>query len=108
MYDNSLIVRTTFSPNEFPHDKAFVDQYTSRENVKDIAKMIADVINSDIKGVINVGGQRKTVFDLALKLGRDEMGALHRDEVNVPIPFDTSLNTNKYKELINKGVIYES
>jgi dTDP-4-dehydrorhamnose reductase len=33
MYDKSLIIRTTFGPNVFPYPKAFVDQWTSRENV---------------------------------------------------------------------------
>ena len=38
MYDNSLIVRTSFGPNVFPYEKAFADQWTSRESVERVRR----------------------------------------------------------------------
>lgn len=102
MYDKSLIVRTTFGPNSFPYEKAFVDQWTSRESVSVIAKKIGLLIDRDITGVIHVGGKRKTVFEHAKSLdeGRD-IGELSINDVPFDVPVDTSLNCDKYNELIN-------
>jgi len=46
MYDNSLIIRTSFGDNVFPYEKAFVNQYTSRENVSTFAKKLVKIIDS--------------------------------------------------------------
>ncbi len=40
LYDKALIIRTSFGPNTFPYEKAFVDQWTSRESVSVIARKI--------------------------------------------------------------------
>ncbi|MGL4369220.1 MAG: SDR family oxidoreductase, partial [Spirochaetota bacterium] len=54
MYDNSLIIRTTFGPDIFPYEKAFVDQWTSRESVSKTAAMIASLLDKDITGTVHV------------------------------------------------------
>ena len=61
LYDKSLIVRTTFGPNVFPYEKAFADQWTSRESVSTIARMICALIDTEATGTVHVGGARKTV-----------------------------------------------
>ena len=79
MYDKSLIIRTSFGPNIFPYEKAFVDQWTSRESVSVIASKISKLIEKDITGVIHVGGERKTVFDFARNLdATKDIGKLSR------------------------------
>ncbi|MCK5175606.1 MAG: sugar nucleotide-binding protein [Planctomycetes bacterium] len=103
MYDNSLIVRTTFGPDVFPYEKAFVDQWTSREGVSAIAKKIARLIDTEITGTIHVGGARKTVFEYAKGLGGSKsIGELSVNDVSFPVPADTSLDCCKYDELVNK------
>ena len=42
IYDNSLVVRTSFGPSQFPFEKAFADQWTSRESVGAIAGKIVE------------------------------------------------------------------
>lgn len=103
MYDNSLIIRTSFGPSPFPYEKAFVDQWTSRESAEIIAGKIVDLLDKDITGVVHVGGERKTVFEYAKQLsaGR-EIGRLSRNEVNFSTPVDTSLNCEKYRNLLNQ------
>src|SRR4030042_1957264 len=61
LYDHSLIIRTSFGPDVFPYPKAFADQWTSRECVSAIARKIVRLLDTDITGVIHVGGQRRTV-----------------------------------------------
>ena len=101
MYDKSLIVRTTFGPDIFPYEKAFVDQWTSRESVSVIAKKISKLVNRNIAGVIHVGGKRKTVFEYAKSLDRTtDIGELSVNDVNFAVPVDTSLNCGKYDRLI--------
>lgn len=99
LYDNSLIIRTSFGPKEFPYDKAFVDQYTTREPVNIIADKIVKLINSDIKGIIHIGGNKKTVFEYANKLSPEKgIKELHTKDVNFKVPKDTSLNCEKYNK----------
>lgn len=101
MYDNSLIIRTTFGPNVFPYEKAFIDQWTSRESVSTITQMIAKLIDTDITGTIHVGGNRKTVFEFAKKLNPSkDIKELSRDEVNFKVPADTSLDCTQFNKLI--------
>ena len=101
LYDNSLIIRTTFGPNTFPFPKAFVDQWTSREGVSTIAAMICRALEKDITGVLHIGGPRKTVFEYAKGLNPEqEIGELRISELSFPVPRDTSLNTARYQQLL--------
>jgi len=101
MYNKSLIIRTTFGPDVFPYEKAFVDQWTSRESVSVIAGKICKLINKDITGVLHVGGKRKTVFEYAKSLDETrDIKELSMSDVNFVVPVDTSLNCDRYNEII--------
>lgn len=103
MYDKSLIVRTTFGPNVFPFEKAFIDQWTSRESVAAIAEKISKLVDTDVTGIIHVGGRRKTVFEYAKSLDATRpVGELSIRDVPFTVPVDTSLNCDKYNKLIRR------
>lgn len=103
LYDNSIIIRTTFGPNVFPFEKAFVDQWTSRESVSTTARMIAELLDSDFKGTVHVGGKRKSVFEYAKGLDPEkEVKELSVNEINFKVPADTSMNCTLYNSLVNK------
>jgi len=107
MYDKSLIVRTTFGPNIFPYNKAFVDQWTSRESVSTIAKMISKLLDKNLMGVIHVGGRRKTVFEYARTLDKTKkIGKLSIHDVDFAVPADTSLNCDRYNQVTQKQEIW--
>lgn len=100
LYDKSLIVRTTFGPNVFPYEKAFVDQWTSRESVSTIARMISALIDTDATGTVHVGGARKSVYEFAKSLDPEkEIGELSIGDVGFAVPQDTSLDCGRYHEL---------
>ncbi len=102
MYDRSLTIRTSFCEPVFPYDKAFVDQYTSRDSVEVIAPIILRLaIMPELTGVIHVGTVRKTVKDLAQKLGKSDVGNLHRDEVAFSVPHDTSFDLSKLTSILS-------
>ena len=105
LYDKSLIIRTTFGPDVFPYPKAFVDQWTSREGVSVIAGMISKLLDTDLTGVIHVGGRRKTVYEYAKGLDPNkEIGELSIQDVNFSVPVDTSLDCSRYNELFGEAV----
>jgi len=103
MYADSLVIRTSFSPDIFPYDKAFVDQYTSRDSLKIIAPLILKLAKiKNVIGVIHVGTKRKTVKELALKLGKKDIKDLRRCEVPFAAPYDTSFNLKKLNKILKK------
>lgn len=103
LYDKALIVRTTFGPNVFPFEKAFVDQWTSRESVTAIAEKISKLVDKDVTGVIHVGGRRRTVFEYARSLDATRrVGELSVRDVPFTVPVDTSMNCDKYNKLIRR------
>jgi dTDP-4-dehydrorhamnose reductase len=97
MYDNSLIIRTSFGDTVFPYEKAFVDQWTSRLRVDVLAKKVVKLLESDLTGTIHVGGKRQTVMDYAQSVSPDKtIGALSLKDVTFVAPKDTSLDTSHY------------
>jgi dTDP-4-dehydrorhamnose reductase len=102
LYNKSLIIRTTFGPDIFPYEKAFVDQWTSRESVSKIVDMMVPLIENEIFGVIHVGGIRKSVYDYAVNLDpKKNIGKISINDVTFKVPVDTSLNTDLYYKLIH-------
>lgn len=103
LYDQSLIVRTTFGPNRFPYDKAFADQWTSREPVSVFARKLAALAEADALGVVHVGGDRRTVLQYARSLDPSRtIGELSVKDVAFKVPVDTSLNCERYKSLFKQ------
>ena len=90
-YDNSLVIRTTFCPKQFPYERAFVDQYTSRDYVDVIAPLISDEILSKKCGIVHLGTERKTVYDLAVRR-KPAVGKISIKELPFVVPQDTSLD----------------
>jgi len=109
LHDDALIIRTSFGPNEFPYEKAFTDQWTSRESVASIAEKIVSILGTNYQGILHVGGSRKTVLEYARDLSGDRrIAPLYRDEVNFKVPRDTSLDCRLYESLTKQHQEEES
>ena len=65
MYKNSLILRVCMTEKPFIHKKAFSNIKLNFIFQEDVAKMLFKVINK--KGILNIGGKTKTIFDFAKK-----------------------------------------
>jgi dTDP-4-dehydrorhamnose reductase len=103
MYDNSLIIRTSFGDTVFPYEKAFVDQWTSRLRVDDLAKKLVKLLESDLTGRIHIGGKRQTVIEYAKSVSPNKaIGGLSLKDVTFVAPKDTSLDTSRYDSKIGK------
>jgi len=97
-----LVVRTSFKPlGDWPFPSAFTDLYTSADYVDVIAKDIAFVIESGITGVINVGTERKSIYDLAVQR-TPSVGKMSKREITrVNLPEDISMDITKLIGLKN-------
>lgn len=92
---NSQVIRTSFKPSEWEYPKAFVDQWTSADYVDKIALLIWKAIKLEERGVLHIGTEKKTVFELARRRN-PEVGEISVDEVAVMLPRDISLKVVGY------------
>ena len=100
MHSNSVIIRLSFGPDEFPYPGAFTDQWTSREKVSDVAYKIAQVVESDFTGIIHIGADRRTVREYAISISpNQEIKKLSIKDMKTDMPEDTSLDTSRYKSI---------
>ncbi len=88
-YDNSLVIRTSFYRHDFPYEKAFVDQWTSKDYIDVIAPKVLDVIKSDKTGIIHVGSPRRSVYEIAQKRNKN-IEQIKRFDIQFRVPKDTS------------------
>lgn len=100
---NNLVIRTNFM-RDFKFKKAFSDKYWSGEWVEDIAKMIYNAINMDLKGLYHVAGARKSIHDLVKtrypKVGKTTLKDNPVCRAGFPYLKDTSLDCSKFKEVM--------
>lgn len=97
LYDNALIVRTSFGPDDFPYPKAFTDQWTSRQSVSKAARDILLAVEAGVTGVLHVGGPRRTVFEYARSVSpAKNIEPLSVKDVSFAVPADTSLDTTRF------------
>lgn len=93
---NHLIIRTSFGPRKFEHNQAFMDKWTSKDYVEVIAPMILEAATSPLTGVLNLGTERKTLYDHASKLG--QIKGVRLADSSYTSPYDTSFNLQKWQD----------
>ncbi len=100
MYDNSLILRACICDKPFPHKKAATDVKKSLLFNDEAGEIILKLINE--KGIINVGGEARTVYDFAHEHDSTTQKLSKEDIDDVNIAPDTTMNITKMRSLINK------
>ncbi len=90
MYKNSLVIRTSFFGYTFPYEKAFDDQWSSKDYIDIIAPKVLEAALSDTTGIVHCASERRTIFEIAKERKKD-VQSCSRKEINIPILFDTSL-----------------
>lgn len=94
MYDNALIIRTSFFGETFPYEKAFIDQWSSKDYVDIIAPKVLNEAISEKKGIVHCVSARRTIFEIAKSRNKD-IKPMSRSDINFPTPKDTSLLTGE-------------
>lgn len=90
MYENSLVIRTSFYNYTFPYEYAFIDQWSSKDYIDVIAPKIIKHILSDELGIIHCVSKRRTIYEIA-KERNPNIKKATRKSFDFPIPKDTSL-----------------
>ena len=99
MYSNSLILRICMTEKPFIHKKAFNDVETNFMFHESLAKNLLKLI--DKKGIINVGGEKKTVLNFAKKNNQNIEKISAKKIFGKNYPLKQSMNINLYKKTIN-------
>jgi dTDP-4-dehydrorhamnose reductase len=105
---DTLVIRTSFRPREWPYPVAFEDVYTSQDYVDIIAPEVALAVcyaSSIPYKTLHIATERKSVYELARRRKPDvQPGSRRQSKVN--LPEDISLDTRLWrtlKERLSKG-----
>jgi len=95
MYSNSLVIRTSFCPKEFPFETAYIDKWSSQDYIDIVAPKILDESIMNKTGIIHIGHPRRSFYEQALeRLPNVKKGSV-QDIIktsSVPILVDTSFD----------------
>lgn len=92
VYENSLVIRTSFFGNDFPYEKAFIDQWSSKDYIDIMAPKILKECLSDKKGISHVFSKRRSLYEIAkIKNKKIKKISVKDFDNNLPLPIDTSL-----------------
>ncbi|MGI0055784.1 MAG: SDR family oxidoreductase [Nitrosarchaeum sp.] len=97
---NHLIIRTNFiAKKKWPYPKAFTDRFGTYLFAEDVANGIKEVLDSDIKKIIHIVGDKKiSMFELA-KITTPEIEPMTIKEYSGPkLTMDMSLDTERWKK----------
>ena len=100
LYKNSLILRICMTEKPFIHKKAFDDVEMNFMYHEELANNLLKLIN--YKGIINVGGPKRIVYDFAKKTNKNIISMSARKILGKNFPKKQSMNVNKYNKIIKK------
>tara|TARA_B100000427_G_C15496860_1_gene590216 strand:+ start:302 stop:994 length:693 start_codon:yes stop_codon:yes gene_type:complete len=93
---NYLICRMTHKPKPFPFDKAWKNQIGNFDYVDEQVKRLIKLIEVGATGVVNIGGEDTSMYELALKTNPK----VEPNECEHPVPNILTMNTDKMRELL--------
>lgn len=97
--DNYLICRMTHKPNPFPYDHAWENQIGNFDYVDKQTKRLIKLIDSDASGIVNVGREATSMYELAKETKKD----VEQNECDYPVPNIITMNIDKMKDIINES-----
>ena len=98
MYKNSLILRVCMTEKPFIHKKAFANVKLNFIFHEDLAKILLKVL--DKKGVINIGGPTKTIYNFAKKYNNKIKKIYVKKNSLYKFPLNPSMNLSKLKKIL--------
>ena len=96
---NHLIIRATFGASKFAYPGALTDKWTSKEYVDVMAPKILDASRSPLTGVLNLGGERRSMYEYAVERNPD-VKKLQRIDSEHKMPVDSSLNMDRWNAYV--------
>ena len=95
--NDHLCIRSTHKATPFQYEAAWQDQKGNFDYVDVIASIIVKLIHKDVSGVINVGTESKTMYDLAKKTRPDVKINITKQKAT---PTDVTMNLSKLEEIL--------
>ena len=99
MYQNSLLLRMCMTEKPFIHKKAFANVKLNFIFHDEVAKILVKIL--DKKGIINVGGPTKTVYNFAKKYNPNVKKIYNRKKSFNNFPLNPYMNLTKLNKIIN-------
>ena len=96
--EDYLILRESHKPSPFPYDNAWINLIGNFDYVNKIAEIIINLIKLEENGIINVGTDLKTIYDLAIETNKNVKATLKPKQA----PEDVSLDLTKLKNILNE------
>ena len=98
MYKNSLILRVCMTEKPFVHKKAFTNVKLNFIFHSDLAKILVKIL--DKKGIINLGGPSKSVYNFAKKYNSKVKKISNNKSSKYKFPLNASMNLVKLNNFI--------
>jgi len=98
MYKNSLILRVSMTEKPFIHKKAFTNVKLNFMFHEELAKILPKILSK--KGIINVGGPTKTVYDFAKKYNSNVKKIFVKKNSSYNFPLNPYMDLSKLKKII--------
>ena len=98
MYKNSLILRVSMTEKPFIHKKAFTNVKLNFLFHDELVKILIKIM--DKKGIINVGGPTKTVYNFAKKYNPKVKKIFVKKNSLYNFPLNPYVNLSKLKKII--------
>jgi dTDP-4-dehydrorhamnose reductase len=102
LYKKSLILRIMMCERPFIHKKALSDVRLNFIFQDEIAEILPKLIK--LKGIINVGGPIRTVYDFAKKYNPSVKKISLKNIKNVIYKKNMSMNISKFKKIYKKKI----
>ena len=99
MYKNSLILRVCMTEKPFLHKKAFANVKLNFIFHDGLSKLLIKLLNK--KGIINLGGPTKTVYNFAKKYNKKVKKIYVRKNSVYNFPLKPFMNLSKLKKILN-------
>ncbi len=97
---NHLVIRTSFGASKFDYRNAFCDKWSSKEYVDVIAPTILEAARSPLTGLLNLGGERRSLYEYAVERNPD-VNRIERRDSSHKTPRDTSLNLDRWNDYVH-------
>ena len=99
MYQNSLILRICMTEKPFLHKKAFANVKLNFIFHDELSKLLIKLLNK--KGIINLGGPTKTVYNFGRKYNKKLKKIYMRKNSSYNFPLKPFMNLSKLNKILN-------
>jgi len=98
---SALVIRAGFRHDgPWPYPSAFTDAYRSHMWLGQIVpEIVAAAKMMDLSGILHIGGEKKSVYEMAREVSPEVKPCLLEDFKDFPVPRDVSMDSSKWARI---------